>query len=128
MLTGEPRRYNQVNGAFDGPAVNFPFNPNAGTWGAWELAARYSDLDLNYHEGLPLTAPTAEAIRGGEQKISTVELNWYLNPVVMFKLGVSHVEIDRLAPSANFGGGTYPVGSQIGQDFNTITLRSQLSF
>ncbi|HZZ35367.1 MAG TPA: porin, partial [Caulobacteraceae bacterium] len=128
VLTGEPRRYNQVNGAFDGPAVNFPFNPNAGTWGAWELAARYSDLNLNYREGPPLTAPTADTIRGGEQKIATIELNWYLNSVVMFKLGVSHVDIDRLAPSANFGGGTYPVGSQIGQDFNIVTLRSQLAF
>jgi phosphate-selective porin OprO/OprP len=132
VLTGEPRRYNQVSGAFDGPAVNFPFNPNAGTWGAWEVAARYSDLDLNFHQLTPSATAadlvTASSIRGGEQKIATVELNWYLNSVVMFKLGVSHVQINRLAPSANFGGGTYPIGSQIGQDFNVITLRSQLSF
>jgi len=132
VLTGEPRRYNQVNGAFDGPSVNFPFNPNAGTWGAWEIAARYSVLDLNFHELTPAATPAdlvaASSIRGGEQRIFSLGLNWYVNSVVLFKLHYSHVEIDRLAPSANFGGGTYPIGSQIGQDFDLITLRSQLSF
>lgn len=128
VLTGEPRRYNQVTGAFDGPAVNFPFNPNAGTWGAFELTGRYSDLDLNYHEGAALTALAADGIRGGEQKIVTVGINWYMNSTVRFMLNFQHVKIDRLAPSANFGGGTYPTGSQIGQDFNAVTLRSQLAF
>jgi len=130
ILTGENRRYNRASGAFDGPAVNAPFNLSAGTWGAFELAARYSDLNLNYHQGLLGTAATADAIRGGEQKILTVGMNWYLNPTIRFMLNYQHVKVNRLAPTADFGSatGTLPVGSQIGQTFDTIALRSQLQF
>ena len=132
VLTGEPRTYDRQNAVFNGPAVAFPFNPKAGTWGAWELAARYSDLDLNYH---PLTASAttadltaASSIRGGEQKIFTFGVNWYWNPTVRFMLNYQHVKIERLAPSAGFGGGTINLGDQIGQTINTISVRSQLAF
>ena len=43
FLTGETRKWNPTSAAFDGPSPNFPFNKDAGTWGAWEIAARYSD-------------------------------------------------------------------------------------
>jgi phosphate-selective porin OprO/OprP len=67
FLTGEHRVYDE--GAFGRvkPAVNF--HPTKGGWGAWEVAARYSHLDLNDN-----------AIQGGEEDDFTFGLNWYLNP------------------------------------------------
>lgn len=130
ILTGETRRYNRATGAFDGPAVNAPFNLEAGTWGAVELAARYSDLNLNYRPGTLLTAATPDAIRGGDQRILSFGVNWYLNPTIRFMVDYQHVKVNRLAPTADFGSaaGTLPAGAQIGQTFDTIALRSQLQF
>ena len=42
-LTGEARKYNTANGAFDGITPRVNFDPASGTWGAFELVARYSD-------------------------------------------------------------------------------------
>ncbi|MFL5295510.1 MAG: OprO/OprP family phosphate-selective porin [Phenylobacterium sp.] len=125
VLTGEPRPYNPAEARFDAPKMAYNFNPAAGTWGTVELVARYSDLDLNFHEcgaGRP-TATTAgvfcfDAVRGGEQKISTIGMNWYLNPVIRFMLDYQHVDVDRFNAA----------GVQIGQKYNAVALRSQLSF
>ena len=69
FLTGENRRYSQDKAVFDRtrPAENF-FNGTGG-FGAWEVAARYSKLDLN-----------DALIAGGEMNNLTFGLNWYLNP------------------------------------------------
>jgi phosphate-selective porin OprO/OprP len=130
-ITGEPRRYNIALAAFDAPKVDRPFNLKGRTWGAWELAARYSDLDLNYQAGAPGTAPATSAVRGGEQKIATVGINWYPNAVVRFQADYQHVEVDRLSPGGTaFGAGalTPPAGAQIGQTLNIWSFRSQYAF
>ena len=126
MLTGERRRYNVQNAVFDGPPIAAGWAPSAGGYGAWELGARYSVVDLNYREGAPGSAPAADAVRGGEQKIYTLGVNWYLNNNLRFMLDWSHVEVDRLAPNA----GTYqvPTGAQVGQNFDIIALRAQFGF
>ncbi len=117
IFTGEHRVYNPANGAFNGPAVAHPFSWADHTWGALELAGRYSDLDLDYHAGnrgpTPLTG-----VRGGEQKVYSVSVNWYLNPIVRFMLEGQHVDIQRLTAA----------GLPLGQDYNTIAVRSQLAF
>jgi phosphate-selective porin OprO/OprP len=131
VITGEPRVYDKVNGAFNGPVVAYPFNPSAGTWGAWELAARYSDLNLNYRAGSPGSAPGFGAIRGGEQQIYTVGLNWYLNQTIRFMLDYQHVTVNRLNPDTSAfsaAGFNAPLGAQIGQTYDTIEVRSQLQF
>ncbi|MCH1933237.1 OprO/OprP family phosphate-selective porin, partial [Shewanella sp. A25] len=69
---------------FDAPKVEAHFDLARGTWGVWEMAARYSDLDLDYLAGAAGRAPVAGAIRGGEQKILTLGLNWYPNGNVRF--------------------------------------------
>lgn len=121
VLTGEARKYNTANGAFDAPAVDKPFNLEKGQWGAWELAARYSVLDLNYREGAAGTAPVASAIRGGEQEIWSAGVNWFVNPAIRFSLNYLDVSVDRLGGSA--------VGYlQGGQDYQAVNLRSQLAF
>jgi phosphate-selective porin OprO/OprP len=125
LITGETRRYNTSTAAFDGPPVANPFN-GKDKWGAFELAGRYSDTDLNYHAGSAGTAAAADAVRGGEQKIWTAGLNWYWNPTVRFMLDVQDVKVERLSPNA----ATYvtPVGAEIGQHYQAVALRSQLSF
>ena len=120
VLTGEARIYNPIEARFDAPKLNYNFNPEAGTWGAFELAARYSDLNLNYREGAPATTPAAAigAVRGGEQNIYTVGLNWYLNPSMRIMLDYQHVKIDRLGAT----------GLQVGQTYNALAARGQVNF
>ena len=126
IVTGEARKYNPQTAAFDAPPVASPFSLKAGTWGAWEFGVRYSEIDLNFHAGAGGTAPTAEAIRGGEEQNLTVGVNWYLNPLVRFMLDYEHVRIDRLSPGATLY--QTPVGAQIGQSYDAIALRSQFAF
>lgn len=128
-LTGEPRRYVTSTGSFDAPRPARPFDPRTGDWGVWELGVRYSRLDLNFLEGAPGTAPAASAIRGGEQEIVTVGLNWYLNNAIRFQAAYQDVSVDRLSPGGTaFGAATPPAGAQVGQDFNIYSLRTQYAF
>ncbi len=73
VLTGENRSYRMSNGSLGGvrPRNNFRWHGEERGPGAWELAARYSTLDLD--DGF---------IRGGTQDNWTVGLNWYLNPSI----------------------------------------------
>jgi phosphate-selective porin OprO/OprP len=126
FLTGEVRKYNTATAVFDGASPQYAFNRRGGSWGAWELAARYSVLDLNFREGAEGTAPVASAVRGGEQTIATLGVNWYVNNNLRFMLNVQNVEIDRFSPNA----ATFatPVGAQIGQEYQTVALRAQFGF
>lgn len=118
VLTGEARPYNPVEGRFDAPKQTYNFNPQAGTWGAFEIAARYSVLDLNYREGNRGAAGPGGSVRGGEQKIMTVGANWYLNPAMRLMLDYQHVDIDRLNAA----------GAQIGQKYDAVAARAQVTF
>lgn len=118
LLTGESRVYNPLEARIDAPKLTYSFNPEAGTWGAFELVGRYSDLDLNFRPGSEGSIPAPGAIRGGQQRIYTLGLNWYLNPTLRIMVDVQHVKIDRLGAT----------GLQIGQSFNTLGARGQVSF
>ena len=61
-------------------------------------------------------------MRGGEQRIGTIGLNWYPNPVLKFTLQAQNVQLSRIGTL-----GTTP-NANIGQNFNTIAFRSQLAF
>lgn len=91
------------------------FSLDKGQWGAWEPAARYSVLDLNDNE---FSTITADRVRGGEQAIWTLGVNWFLNPTLRFSLDWLDVSVDRLDGA----------GAQIGQDFQALNLRSQFAF
>ena len=63
--------------------------------------------------------PDAPAeIRGGEQRITTVGVNWFMNPALKLMLHYQHVNIDRLNP----------VGVEIGQTYDAVAARAQVSF
>lgn len=70
FLTGEHRPYAAAEGVTTRLRPRHPFSlreENRG-WGAWEVALRYSWLDLN--DG---------PVRGGEMTDWTLALNWYVN-------------------------------------------------
>jgi phosphate-selective porin OprO/OprP len=134
LLTGESRRYNAASGSFQNPRPKSPF-AHGGGWGAFEVAARFSHTDLNFNEGDSGFAPVAGGIRGGEQDVLALGLNWYLNPNIKLLFNYLMIDVDRLNPAgpgntAPFGAGaaTPPVGAQIGQDLDVYALRTQFSF
>ncbi len=114
-LTGEARKYNTQTAAFDGVTPRVNFDPTTGHWGAFELVARYSTLDLNYD---PTATLVADRVLGGQQDISALGLDWQLNPAVRFVFQGQNVKIDRLNTA----------GAQIGQKYSTFAVRSQFNF
>ena len=88
FLTGESRRYTIERATFTPGKPQHGFRPRKGWWGAWEIAFRYSYIDLN-----------DERIKGGKEKNITVGLNIYLHRKVrlMFNYVRARVE-DRAAP------------------------------
>lgn len=68
FLTGEVRQYNHANGVFGRVKPDHNVGADGGS-GAWEIAARWSYIDLNDRN-----------IAGGRLNNITAGLNWYLNP------------------------------------------------
>jgi phosphate-selective porin OprO/OprP len=127
IITGESRPYNVANGSFANPKPRVPFSLDGWGPGAWELAARYSDLDLNDHAGSLGGALPPGGIRGGEQSNVTLALNWYPNSVLKFSLQWQDVDVNRIGTiPAGFGHLALP-NAQIGQRFQTFAFRSQIS-
>lgn len=87
FLTGEHRRYRQSGAYFDRvrPVENFGKDGGAG---AWEIAVRYSMLDL-----------TDDGVVGGELSGLTLGLNWYLNPNSRVMLNYSYSDLDGVGKS-----------------------------
>lgn len=69
FLTGETRAYDPKTASFKRTSPKQNFSIANGTWGAWEVAGRYSYLDLD-----------SGGIRGGTLNDLTAGLNWYLFP------------------------------------------------
>jgi phosphate-selective porin OprO and OprP len=134
ILTGESRRYNATTGSFQNPRPMVPFSGNGG-FGAWELAARYSRMNLNFEEGLAGTAAVPGSVRGGDQSVVTLGVNWFPNPNVKIMMNYMLIDVDRLNPAGPgntqpFGPApnTPPLGVEIGQDLDVFSLRTQFSF
>jgi len=83
VLTGEHRRYRKRNPVFQSPTPrrNFGFGEEDG-WGAWEVALRFSGIDLD--DG---------RVRGGSMRDVTAGLNWYLNPNMRIMLNYVHGDV-----------------------------------
>ncbi|MEJ0040857.1 MAG: porin [Rhizomicrobium sp.] len=127
IITGESRPYNVANGSFSNPKPRIPFSVDGWGPGAWELAARYSDLDLNDHAGVLGAGLPLGGIRGGDQRIFTAEVNWYPNNVLKFGLQYQNIDVDRLGTiPAGFGHGVLN-NAQVGQRLDTLSFRSQIS-
>ncbi|HLJ53292.1 MAG TPA: porin [Rhizomicrobium sp.] len=127
LLTGESRPYNAPNGAFANPRPRIPFSLDSWGPGAWELAARYSDLDLNDRPGVLGSPVPFGGIRGGDQRIFTAALNWYPDGALKFSLQWQDDQISRIGTiPAGFGHGVLS-NANVGQNFNTLAFRSQIA-
>jgi phosphate-selective porin OprO/OprP len=90
FLTGEHRNYKTSEAAFDRvkPKENYSFSRSPG---AWEVAARYSELDLDDGN-----------IGGGKLKNITAGLNWYLNPNTKIMWNYVHAHKDDVGDADLF--------------------------
>ncbi|MED5261589.1 MAG: porin [Myxococcota bacterium] len=107
FITGEHRNYSQKYANFGRTQLNSTFDPRAGTWGAFEIAARVSYLDLNDHD-----------IRGGRLFDVTAGVNWYLWPNVRIMANYIHSILMGRAAGASPGKG----------DGDLFQMRLQLDF
>ncbi len=125
-LTGETHPYNPQAGSYFRVSPRHPFSLKDGGWGAWEIAARvsYVDLDANFTPGLTLSSdPTA--VDGGRQMAYSVGLNWYPNDLVRFLLDFSRVDFDKANGVKSTG---LPLGAPIGTSFDTVSFRAQVAY
>lgn len=105
LLTGESRQYNRAGGVLSTVRPNRPFGP--GGWGAWELAARFSQVETSFRNNQ-------------NNRISSylVGLNWYLNEYAKFQF--NYLRVDR----------DYALGSNSNGDDNygIYAIRAQVAF
>ena len=87
LLTGE-------KASMDGVVPNAPFDFGGGHWGAWELALRWSSLDVDNTAFKKGFADPAESARHADGLATAI--NWYLNRNVALYLHYEHT---------TFGGG-----------------------
>jgi phosphate-selective porin OprO/OprP len=113
-LTGEQRAYNAGNAAYNGVVPANPFSFSRGGWGAWEIAARYSVMDLNDDLGI------ATGVAGGKQTVYTVGLNWYVNRNIRFMVNYLHADIDKQLSPTNI--------TDVGASFDAVAMRTQIAF
>ncbi|MDB6095282.1 MAG: porin [Verrucomicrobia bacterium] len=113
VLTGEDSSYNGVT-----PATNFDFA--AGTWGAFELTARYASLEVD-DAAFPLYA--AAASNANQATSLGVGLNWYLSKAVAFKFDYyqTHFGFNAGAPASS-------TSQILRQDEKVFISRFQVSF
>lgn len=101
LITGERRKLSD-DALPGGVAPRHPLLD--GGWGAWELAARYSVLDLNDAD-----------VSGGRERNASVGVNWY--PQGTVKLMLDWI---RVLPMQ---GGAFP-----GEDSNIVMARMQFAY
>jgi phosphate-selective porin OprO and OprP len=113
VLTGESRAYNSAAASYGGVVPKNPFSLDGGL-GAWEIAGRYSTMDLNNLIG------TATGVAGGRQNVYTVALNWYINRNVRLMFDYLHGDISKQVSPTNFG--------DTGSKFDAFAMRTQVAF
>jgi phosphate-selective porin OprO/OprP len=109
FLTGENRTYNKRLGVPDRvyPFENF-FRVRTGDgpatgWGAWEVAVRWSFIDLNNRN-----------IQGGNLNDITLGLNWHLNPYTRMRWEYIHAQLNRAPVGESFA---QMAGMRVDMDF-----------
>jgi phosphate-selective porin OprO/OprP len=107
-ITGESRKYK--TGKFYKVEPNKNFSFKNGGWGAWELATRYAEADLN-----------SGSINGGQMSNLTVALNWYVNNNIRFMADYNKV-LEVKNPQVTTPSGGKP------DSLDTFMVRGQLAF
>ncbi len=125
-LTGEAHDYNPQSGAYLRILPAHPFSLSGGGWGAWEIAARYSyvNMNSNFVIGDSLSSQP-DAVEGGKQQGVSVGLNWYPNDTLRVMLDYNHINFDKYLGSTVTG---LPLGAPIGASFNAVSVRFQVVY
>ena len=113
ILTGE-------NASFNGVTPLHPFDPHNGQWGAFQVVARYAELDID-NAAFPLFANPGTSASAAQAW--SAGLNWYLNKNIRLNASFSHTTFTG-------GGGTGTVSPAIvtRQPENVFFTRIQLAF
>lgn len=100
VLSGE-------DNSFDGIKPKQDFDLNKGGWGAWEVAVRYHELEIDKeafagasgirYAGAPSTATGANITK--KAKTWTAGLNWYLNKNIKLATSYDHTSFDSADPA-----------------------------
>jgi len=117
FLTGEHRPYDRKAGAIDRviPKANVT---RCGGLGAWEIAARWSYIDL-----------TDNLIRGGTMQNMTAGVNWYTNPYCKFVFNYIHSWANSPDfTGINASGPTFDNSRLVNNQTDAFGLRCQLDF
>jgi len=90
-VTGETRAYHKRSGTFGAPPVSRPVNQ--GGWGSFEIASRYSYLDL-----------TEGTVDGGEMDILSFGVNWWLTRSTQLSMNYRTISLDRFGMQGDSSG------------------------
>lgn len=105
-LSGESRPYDPESASFRGLVPAHPLGKDG--FGAWELAARYSTVDLDFMPG------QAGGVTGGKQDVWSAGLNWYPNQTIRFLLDYDKIRVHHgNAPARDISADAIAVRSQI---------------
>jgi phosphate-selective porin OprO/OprP len=85
------RTYNHRSGTFSPlPVAQSVYQ---GGWGAWEVGARWSNVDL-----------TDGRVKGGEMQIASVGLNWWLTSFFKVDFNYRWIMLDRFGVDSDSTG------------------------
>ena len=116
-MTGEPIPYDITRAAWARPKPDHPFSLEDGGIGAWELAARYSTVNLNSNVVPGVPQSVTGGVYGGRQQIVSLALSWYPNDWLRFILQFQHTNVNKLNSAGKV---------QIGQRLETLAARAQV--
>ncbi len=115
FLTGESRPYKKTSGIWTRVEPESPFDPDNGKWGAIEVAARYSTINLNNHN-----------LDGGKEQNVTAAINWYLYSNV--RLSANYVFADVSSTGFADGSNAGVSFTNASGDIHTFQARAQIEF
>ncbi len=108
MITGEHLGYDRATG-YDDRLIPFrnigSYKDGKRGWGAWQLAARFSWIDLN-----------SDGVRGGRLEDETLGLNWYLGPNIRLMFNYVLANLND-APTKPHNGVCNIFEMRLGMDF-----------
>jgi phosphate-selective porin OprO/OprP len=113
FLTGEHRPYDRKAGAVDRVIPFHSVSKSGGGMGAWEIAARWSYLDV-----------TDNQILGGTMQNMTAGLNWYVNPYCKCAFNYIH----SWADSRPIRNGVIQSSDFISSQTDAFAMRCQVDF
>jgi len=90
FLTGESRPYDRSEGKFGRVIPKHNLGFSRGRWGAWELAGRYSFVNLDSAD-----------IHGGRLSMVMAEVNWYLHSHLKWRFNYGFGHVSGYQPEGN---------------------------